>query len=60
MATASMNKKNNGIWFERPCSMIDWEELERWAPRVEREGVDHVLYLEGINVRVDHRGLIWE
>lgn len=58
MATASA-KKNN-VRFENPYSMIDWEELERWAPRVEREGVDHVLYLEGINVRVDSRELIWE
>lgn len=46
--------------FEEPSGMIAWAELERFSPRVEHDGLDRVLYQEGVVIKLDMKEMVWE
>jgi len=55
-----MASRIKNVDISEVTGMIRWEELDRWAPCVEKEGLDHVLYMEGLVIKADKGELIWE
>lgn len=53
-------RKIDGKAFDEPAGMIAWAELERFSPRIEHDGLDRVLYQEGVVIKLDMKELIWE
>jgi len=57
MATSDYARK---LFADGLIEMVEWNELDTYVPRVEKTGLDHILHIEGVDIKVEQPEMIWE